>query len=1079
MMKGLFLCIFATFLLSAIDQAESNAYYDKILTHSRIRARQQGPNVCALQQVLGTKKKYFSTCKNWYQGAICGKKATVLYECCPGYMKINGEAGCPAVAPIDNVYGTLGIVGATSTQDYSDRSDLRQEIEGIGSYTFFAPSNDAWQLLDSDVRDSLLSNVNIELLNALHYHMINKRMLTKDLKNGLSVTSMFNNQDLIINHYTNGVVTVNCARIIHGNQIATNGVVHVIDRVVTAVGNTIEDFIDSEDELSSFREAGVAAEVLEQLGKSGQYTLFAPTNDAFEKLPKGVLERIMGDKQAVKALVNYHILNSVQCSEAIMGGTALETLEGSSLQIGCDGDSLTVNGIKMVNRKDIVTTNGVIHLIDQVLIPDSAKQVLELAGSHQTTFTDLMAQMGLAASFRPDAEYTLLAPVNNAFSDETLRMDLSLLKLIMQNHILKTKFVLNELYNGQILKTLGGKSLRVFVYRTAVCIENSCMLRGSKEGRNGAIHTFSEIIKPAEKSLYELISLDKRFSIFLNLIEYAGLKDLLSQDGAWTWFIPTNDAFKGLSDAELEILKRDKVALQNILLYHLAPEVFIGGGLEHGVTNVIKSLQGSKIMVKAINNTVSANGVVSKEPDVMTTNGVFHVIDKLLFPADVSIGNEQLLTILNKLIKYFTIKFSRGSKFSEIPLSKYIKTIITIGEPRVTTVTRIIEVKPEIRVVGGETITKVIRGDPSITKITKVIEGDPEFKLIREGETRVTKVIQGEPTITKFTRVIEGEPDLKLIKEGETRVTKVIQGEPITRITKVIEGEPDFRLIKEGETRVTKVIQGEPLTRITKMIEGEPDFRLVQEGETRVTKVIQGEPTLTRITKVIEGEPDFRLIKEGETRVTKVIQGEPTITKITRVIEGEPDFKLIKEGETRVTKVIQGEPTLTRITKVIEGEPDFRLVKEGETRVTKVIQGEPIVTKLTRVVEGEPDFKLIKEGETRVTKVIQGGPEITYTRVSGGLDSETDEETIKKMLEGEVTRVTKFIEGDSQILEDDELKMLLQGGTQISKVITVHESEMPENVQISKIIKEPQVRRVQTGRRTQVRRKMRRSHQHP
>ncbi|XP_018105718.1 periostin isoform X12 [Xenopus laevis] len=977
MMKGLFLCVFATFLLSAIEQAESNAYYDKILTHSRIRARQQGPNVCALQQVLGTKKKYFSTCKNWYQGAICGKKATILYECCPGYMKINGEAGCPAVAPIDNVYGTLGIVGATATQDYSDRSELRKEIEGVGSFTFFAPSNDAWQLLDSEVRDSLLSNVNIELLNALHYHMINKRMLTKDLKNGLSVTSMFNNQELVINHYPNGVVTVNCARIIHGNQIATNGVVHVIDRVVTAVGNTIEDFIDSEDELSSFREAGVAAEVLEQLGKSGHYTLFAPTNDAFEKLPKGVLDRIMGDKQAVKALVNYHILNTVQCSEAIMGGAALETLEGSSLQIGCDGDSLTVNGIKMVNRKDIVTTNGVIHLIDQVLIPDSAKQVLELAGSQQTTFTDLMAQMGLAASFRQDAEYTLLAPVNNAFSDQTLKMDQRLLKLILQNHILKTKFVLNELYNGQTLETWGGKILRVFVYRTAVCIENSCMLRGSKEGRNGAIHMFSELIKPAEKSLYDLLSLDKRFSIFLNLIEYAGLKELLLQPGAWTWFIPTNDAFKGLSEEELEILKRDKVALQNILLYHLAPEVFIGGGFEQGVTNILKSLQGSKIMVKAINNTLSVNGVVSKEPDVMTTNGVFHVIDKLLFPADVSLGNEQLMTILNKIIKYFTIKFSRGSKFSEIPLTKYIKRII-IGEPIVTTVTRIIEIKPEIRVVGGETITKVIRGDPSITKITKVIEGEPEFKLIKEGETRVTKVIQGEPTITKITRVIEGEPDFKLIKEGETRVTKVIQGEP----------------------------------------------------------------TLTRITKVIEGEPDFRLVKEGETRVTKVIQGEPTITKITRVIEGEPDFKLIKEGETRVTKVIQGEP---------------------------------IITKLTRVVEGEPDFRLIKEGETRVTKVIQGGPEITYTRVSGG--SETDEEMLKKLLEGEVTRVTKFIEGDSQILEDDELKMLLQGGTQISKVTTVHESEMPENVQISKIIKEPQVKKVQTGRRTQVRRKMRRSHQ--
>uniref|UniRef100_A0A6I8SKP7 Periostin n=1 Tax=Xenopus tropicalis TaxID=8364 RepID=A0A6I8SKP7_XENTR len=1057
MMKGLFLCVFATFLLSAIDHAEGNAYYDKILTHSRIRARQQGPNVCALQQVLGTKKKYFSTCKNWYQGAICGKKATILYECCPGYMKINGESGCPAVAPIDNVYGTLGIVGATSTQDYSDRSELRKEIEGVGSYTFFAPSNDAWQLLDSDVRDSLLSNVNIELLNALHYHMINKRMLTKDLKNGLSVTSMFNNQELVINHYTNGVVTVNCARVIHGNQIATNGVVHVIDRVVTAVGNTIEDFIESEDELTSFREAGVAAEVLAELGKKGQYTLFAPTNDAFEKLPRGVLERIMGDKQAVKALVNYHILNSVQCSEAIMGGSLLETLEGSSLQIGCDGDSLTVNGNKMVNRKDIVTTNGVIHLIDQVLIPDSAKQVLELAGSEQTTFTDLMAQMGLAASFRPDAEYTLLAPINNAFSDETLKMDQRILKLILQNHVLKTKVALNGLYNGQTLETLGGKLLRVFVYRTAVCIENSCMLRGSKEGRNGAIHIFSEIIKPAEKSFYDLLSLDKRFSIFLNLIEFAGLKDLLLQPGAWTWFIPTNDAFKGLSNEEMEILKRDKVALQNILLYHLAPEVFIGGGFEPGVTNILKSLQGNKIMVKAaVNNTLSVNGVVSKEPDQMTTNGVFHVIDKLLFPADVSLGNEQLLSILNKIIKYITIKFSRGSTFKEIPLTKYIK-FITIGEPRVTTVTRIIEIKPEMRVVGGETITKVIHGDPSITRITKVIEGDPEFKLIKEGETRVTKVIQGEPTITKITRVIEGEPEFKLIKEGETRVTKVIQGEPtLTRITKVIGGESDLHLVKEGETRVTKVIQGEPtLTRITKVIGGEPDFHLVKEGETRVTKVIQGEP-ITRITKMIEGDQDFHLVREGETRVTKVIQGEPSITKITRVIEGEPDFKLIREGETRVTKVIQGgklisnEPTITKITRVIEGEPEFKLIKEGETRVTKVIQGEPIITKLTRVVEGEPDFRLIKEGETRVTKVIQGGPEITYTRISG-LDPDADEETIKKMLEGEITRVTKFTEGDSQILEDDELKALLQG--------------------------EPQVRKVQTGRRTQVRRKMRRSHQ--
>lgn len=71
------------------------------------------------------------------------------------------------------------------------------------------------------------------------------------------------------------------------------------------------------------------------------------------------------------ALLNFHLLNSVQCSEAIMAGSSYETLEGNNIEIGCDGESLTVNGIKMVRKKDIVTTNGVIHLIDQVLMPDS------------------------------------------------------------------------------------------------------------------------------------------------------------------------------------------------------------------------------------------------------------------------------------------------------------------------------------------------------------------------------------------------------------------------------------------------------------------------------------------------------------------------------------------------------------------------------------------------------------------------------------------------------------------------------------------------------------------------------------
>ncbi|XP_040902592.1 periostin, osteoblast specific factor b isoform X2 [Toxotes jaculatrix] len=791
-MKLLFVAAFALFVLSTFDQADSSAY-DKIVAHSRIRARKEGPNVCALQQVMGTKKKYFSTCRNWYRGSICGKKATVLYECCPGYMKMEGMRGCPAVAPIDHVYGTLGLVKASSTQRYSDISKLRPEIEGSGSFTFFAPSNEAWENLDETVRSALVSNVNIELYNALHYHMADKRLLTKDLKNGMTVTSMYNDLGFYINHYSNGVVTVNCARIIYGNQVATNGVVHVIDRVISAVGNTIQDVIEVDDELTTLSDIAQTAGLLEKLGQPGHYTLFAPTNEAFDKLDSDLLERLQSDKTALKALLNFHLLDSVQCSEAIIAGSSYETLEGHNIEIGCDGESLTVNGIKMVSKKDIFTTNGVIHLIDQVLMPDSAKQVMELVGSSQSTFGDLVSELGLASAMRAEAEYTLLAPFNTAFNDEVMSMDQSLLRIILENHVLKKKLVLGQLYNGQRLETIGGKFLRVFIYRTAVCIENSCLLRGSKEGSNGALHPILTLLKPAEKSMFEILTENGGFKIFLSLMKAAGLTDLLKQEGNFTLFAPSDKAFSGLSDSDLALLKSDINALRTILLYHINEGIFLGGGLEGGVTNLLKSLQGSNLKVVSANNTVQVNSVQVPESDIMATNGVIFFINQLLYPGDIPVGSQDLLMLLRRLISYMQIKYISGFQYQEIPLT-FLKRIIirqqVIEKPSDSSITKV------TRVIGGQPskVTRVIQGQPSVTKVTRVIEGDPSF-------TKVTRVIEGDPSITKVTRVVSG-PQYS-VSTGTTNIG--LEGD-LSEIS-TIQINPDFdsetltKAIQEGSSR--------------------------------------------------------------------------------------------------------------------------------------------------------------------------------------------------------------------------------------------------------------------------------------
>ncbi|XP_034538794.1 periostin [Notolabrus celidotus] len=910
--------------LCSVGSVDSSAY-DKIVTHSRIRARKEGPNVCALQQVQGSNKKYFSTCRNWYKGAICGKKAKVLYECCPGYMKLDGMKGCPAVAPIDHVYGTLGLVKATTTQQYADMSKLREEIEGRGSFTMFAPSNEAWDQLAPEMRSALVSNVNIELYNALHFHMVNRRFLTKDLKNDMTLISMYNDLGLYINHYPNGVVTVNCARIIHGNQIATNGVVHVIDRVIGFVSNTIKGVLDVDDDLSSFSAALLASGMMDKLDQPGHYTLFAPTDEAFAKLAPGHLERIMGNKAVIAALVNYHLINSVQCSEAIMSGSIYETAEGSTIEIGCDGDSLTVNGIKMVLKKDIVTTNGVIHLIDDVLIPDSAKEVQELLGESQSTFGGLVTDLGLASALGAKTEYTLLAPLNTAFTKEMLKPDRRLIS-ILENHMLKLKVTLSELYNGQLLETLAGKLLRVFIYRTAVCVENACMTRGGKEGSNGALHVMKSIIKPAEKTMYELLVADGRFKIFLALMETADLTDLMKQEGSYTIFAPTDDAFDGLSKEDMALLKSDLNALRVILLYHFSNGVFINGGLEGGVTNLLKTLQGNNLQVMSVNNSIHVNSVGVPDSDLMATNGVIHVVKNVLYPADLPVGRQDILVLLKKLIKYIQIKFVSGYSYSEIPLTFIKRTITTY-----------VETVPDTA-----KVVRVIPGKPSTThKVTRVIETEPAVNKV---------VVTGDSVITKVTRVIETEP---------TGTKLVVDGEPVvTKVTRIVEGDPTY-------TKVTRVMTGDPgFTKVTGAVEGDPTF-------TKVTRVVTGDPGFTKVTRVVAGDPTY-------TKVTRVIEGEASQTSVTRVIEGEA-------SQTSVTRVIDGKPSITKVTRVIDGGSGNANADgkrgSGGTRITAGNQPQiievPDFTGIT-TIHGNPN--LIEEESERISKIIKEGGKFAAAR---------------------------------------------------------------------------------------------------
>ncbi|XP_062976835.1 transforming growth factor-beta-induced protein ig-h3 [Elgaria multicarinata webbii] len=601
--------------------------YQQILHHSRIRGRHQGPNVCAVLKLIGTNRQYLPNCKLWYQRKICGKSTVIAYECCPGYEEVPGEKGCPAALPLSNLYETLGIVGATTTQLYSASSNLSAEITGPGSYTIFAPTNEAWASLPAEMLDSLVSNVNIELLNALRYHMVNKRVLTDDLKHGTSFPSMYQDIHIQIHHYPNGIVTVNCARLLKADHHATNGVVHLIDKVISTTTNNILQIVEIEESLETLRAAVAAAGLNNLLENEGQFTLLAPTNEAFEKIPPETLTRILGDPEALKDLLSNHILKTAMCAEAIIAGLSMETLEGNMLELGCNGDELTLNGKPIIANRDVIATNGVIHFVNELLIPDSAKTLLELGMESEVSKSiDLFRQAGLQSHLTGNERLTLLVPINSFYEDHTPSADRNLLR----DHIIKEQLSSKYLYHGQKLETLSGKQLRVFVYRNNLCIENVCIAAHDKRGRFGTLFSVDKMLTPPVGTVMDVLKADDRFSTLVAAIQAAGLTETLNRPRSFTVFAPTNEAFQAMPPRELRRLMNNANELADLLKYHIGDEILVSGAV--GAVVRIKSLQGEKLEISSKNNVININKEPVAEADIMATNGVIYAVNTVLQP---------------------------------------------------------------------------------------------------------------------------------------------------------------------------------------------------------------------------------------------------------------------------------------------------------------------------------------------------------------------------------------------------------------------------------------------------------------
>ncbi|XP_061186608.1 protein sll1483-like [Saccostrea echinata] len=266
-----------------------------------------------------------------------------------------------------NIVQVAQQLGATTLLQLATEAGLADTLANGGPFTVFAPTNDAFANLPPEVLDFLKKNKEA-LIAVLKYHVLNGKIYSSQLKNELVVPTLDPKLNCRINIYQNGkVVTADGSPIIKVNQNATNGVIHVISRVEYPIPVTnVVKLAQQDQELRTLVKAVVAAGLVSTLSGPGPFTVFAPTDKAFAALPPGTLDNLLKNKTALTDVLTYHVVSGTYFSAGLTSGP-VPTVEGKNVNIMV-GQGVKVNGAN-VERADAAVTNGVVHVIDAVLIP--------------------------------------------------------------------------------------------------------------------------------------------------------------------------------------------------------------------------------------------------------------------------------------------------------------------------------------------------------------------------------------------------------------------------------------------------------------------------------------------------------------------------------------------------------------------------------------------------------------------------------------------------------------------------------------------------------------------------------------
>lgn len=414
--------------------------------------------------------------------------------------------------------------------------------------------------------------------------------------------------------------------------------------VPTPEPQSIVDIAVADGRFTTLVAALQAADLVETLDGEGAFTVFAPTDDAFAALPEGTVESLLADIPALTDILLYHVVGGKLMAADVTGLEMVTTLQGSDAKVAVDMGKVMIDNAQIVIT-DIEASNGVIHVIDAVILPgdeaaETPKSIAEIAAGNPdfSTLVTALDAAGLVETLAGEGEFTVFAPTNAAFAAlpegalEGLLADKEALTNVLLYHVVAGNVLAADVVGLPYADTLAEEPVLIKVDGGKVMVNNAQVVATDIAASNGVIHVIDAVLLPASADIVETAVADGRFTTLVAALQAANLVDALKGEGPFTVFAPTDDAFAALPAGTLDSLLADIPTLTSILTYHVVE----GRALAADVANLggaTETLQGAQVAFELdANGGVKINGANIIITDILTANGVIHVIDAVILP---------------------------------------------------------------------------------------------------------------------------------------------------------------------------------------------------------------------------------------------------------------------------------------------------------------------------------------------------------------------------------------------------------------------------------------------------------------